>query len=514
MYNSTRLVAALAAVLLAGALAAPSAAQQLPPVRTQFSNVDKATCGPGSNPESGLQGQIPRGLREEGFKGFSCNLELLSQYQGEGATFVGAWSGNCFYMSTLSGPNSERPGVAVVDITNPTDARYVRSLDTPGMLLTHESLKSANGLLAGTQGAGYDARYSGQWFDVYDVSQDCTNPVLKASVNLGPLAAGHEGAFAPDGRTYYSTPLRSPDPFIGFIAIDTSEPERPNVITMWHLPVDNPAARLHGLGISHDGNLGYLIQLSLVPNADNGLLIVDLSQIQARVPDPQVSVISALYWRDGNAGQMAEEFSMGGRTYVVAVDETGSGSFLPDPGAANVTPGAAGVYAGLAGWPIACDGNPAFGYGRIIDVTDPRVPTVVSKLRTEVQDPANCPKIIGDVKPSAGISFGYSSHYCSVDAPANATAIACGYFEEGIRVFDVRDPYSPREIAYFNPPANPANVAAAGKGSRSNDPSADWASAPVRFFHRQSDDTWELWTQTHQNGVQILRFTNGVYPLT
>ncbi|MCA1644850.1 MAG: hypothetical protein LC797_05040 [Chloroflexi bacterium] len=435
----------------------------------------------------------------------------MSQYQGEGATFVGAWSGDCFYMSTLSGPNSEHPGVAVVDISHPRDARYVKSLDTPGMLITHESLKSANGLLAGTQGAGYDVRFNGQWFDIYDVSKDCTQPVLKSSINLGPLAAGHEGAFAPDGKTYYSTPLRSPDPFMGFIAIDTSKPETPNVITMWHLPVDNPSSRLHGLGISHDGNLGYLIVLSLTPNADNGLMIVDLSQIQARVPNPQVNVISTLYWRDGNAGQMAEEFFINGRTYVVAVDEAGSGSFKADPGAADIVPGAAGVYSGVAGWPITCDGFPAFAYGRIIDVTEPRVPTVISKLRTEVQDPANCPKILNDAP--LGISFGYSAHYCSVDNPASATAIACGYFEEGVRVFDIRDLNSPKEIAYYNPPANGVNVQAAGKGSRSNDPTVDWASAPIRFYHRQDDDTWELWTQTHQNGVQVLKLTNGVYPL-
>jgi hypothetical protein len=527
MRRTRCLVCLLASVLLVAATALPSTAQEirpdLPPARTQFSNVDKATCGPGSSPETGLQGQVPKELRDAGFKGFRCNLELLSQYQGEGATYVGAWSGDCFYMSTASGPAASRPGVAVVDVSYPTDARYVASLETPGMLDTHEALKAANGLLAATQSPQTSVGRGGNWFDVYDVSQDCSTPILKASVSLGPLAAGHEGAFAPDGRTYYSTPLRSPDPFIGFIAIDTSEPERPSVITMWHLPVDNPAARLHGLGISHDGNLGYLIQLSLAPNADNGLMIVDLSQIQARVADPQVSVISTLYWRDGNAGQMAEEFFMDGRTYVVAVDEAGSGSFVADPGAGGVIAGAAGVYSGLANWPITCDGNPAFAYGRVIDVTDPQVPRVVSKLRLEAQDPANCPKIIGDARP--GTQFGYSSHYCSVDNPANATAIACGYFESGIRVFDIRDPHGPREIAYYNPPANPANslgfgvaqasgTAPAGmKGSRNNDPTADWASSPIRFYHRQVDDTWELWTQTHQNGVQILRFTNGVYPM-
>jgi hypothetical protein len=234
------------------------------------------------------------------------------------------------------------------------------------------------------------------------------------------------------------------------------------------------------------------------------------------VPNPQISVISTLFWKDGSTGQHAEEFRQGGRTYVVAVDEGGSGSFQADPSAANVVAGAAGVYGRGPIWPIACDGYAPFAYARIVDVTDPRVPTVISKLRTEVQDPANCPKIINDDPP--GHLFGYNAHYCSVDNPENATAIACGYFEQGVRVFGIGDPNNPKEIAYYNPPANPGNSDFAHKGSHAGfrepqGPTADWASSWSRFYHRESDDTWELWIQTQQNGAQILRFTNGVYPL-
>jgi hypothetical protein len=520
MHMTPRLGAVLVSVLtLLGSGAVPSTAQELPPdlppVRTQFGYADKATCGLGDAPESGLQGQVPKELRAAGFKGFRCNLQLMSQYQGEGAEWVGSWWGNCFYMSTASGPGADRPGVAVVDVSDPNNARYMKSLTTPGMLTTWESLKSANGLLAGTQTGSYDPRLGGKWFDIYDVSQDCTDPILKSSVELGPLASGHEGNFAPDGRTYYATPLASPEPYVGFLAVDVSEPEQPRVIATWDVPSEFPRAKIHGLGVSRDGNIGYLTLLGNASSGDNGVIIVDLSQIQARVPNPQVSVISTLYWRDGSSGQMAEEFQLDGRTYIVDVDENGFGNFKPEPSLGQ------GISAFIRGWPVVCDGFPKFGYARIIDVTYPRVPTEVSKLRTEVQDPRNCPKLIDDTSPM--VNFGYSAHYCTVDNPAEATAIACGFFEQGIRVFDIRDPYSPKEIAYYNPPANPANSVGLGvsvtavtpalKGSRNNDPTADWASSAVHFYHRMADDSWELWTQTQQNGVQILKFTNGVYPL-
>jgi hypothetical protein len=68
----------------------------------------------------------------------------------------------------------------------------------------------------------------------------------------------------------------------------------------------------------------------------------------------------------------------------------------------------------------------------------------------ETHDPANCSKVLPDL---AGLStFTYGSHYCSVDNRHNATTLACGYFNSGIRVFDIRDPLRPKEIAYFNPP--------------------------------------------------------------
>ena len=52
------------------------------PYVASFPDSTLANCGPGSVPETGLQGQVPQALRNSGFKGFSCNTQLLSQYAG------------------------------------------------------------------------------------------------------------------------------------------------------------------------------------------------------------------------------------------------------------------------------------------------------------------------------------------------------------------------------------------------------------------------------------------------
>jgi hypothetical protein len=49
--------------------------------------VPKAKCGPGDRPETALQGQVPAALRAAGFKGFSCNLELIGQSRGDGGNW-------------------------------------------------------------------------------------------------------------------------------------------------------------------------------------------------------------------------------------------------------------------------------------------------------------------------------------------------------------------------------------------------------------------------------------------
>src|SRR5204862_1400674 len=133
-----------------------------------------------------------------------------------------------------------------------------------------------------------------------------------------------------------------------------------------------------------------------------------------------------------------------------------------------------------------------------------RNPRVISKVMLETHDPANCAKVLPELQGLAG--FLYGSHYCSVDNIHKATTLACGYFNSGIRVFDIRDPIRPREIAYYNPPATTNPVISNGSThapQRAIQPGGpDWCSAQVHLDAEQGT----LWTSCQDNGLLSLKF--------
>jgi hypothetical protein len=409
--------------------------------------------------------------------------------------------------------------VPVIDVTNPRNPITMGFLQTTSMLDPWESLKVNErrellGADEGTNGGGTTfGPGGGPYVDIYDLSQDCRYPQLLASSPVGTgtdrgfvhPVIGHEGTWAPDGMTYYGGDLNTPNPPSvvssgQYYAVDTSDPRRPKLITAWTTGV--AGANVHGMSISADGKRGYFVSLATgggpagltdptVP-ANNGLLIYDISQIQERVPHPQVKLISQLFWKDGSIAQHTIPITINGKPHLIFVDEGGSG------GVSSAPQEAAACAAGLPPFPMA----------RIIDISDETHPRIVSRLGLQTHDPKNCAEVLPDI---VGLSiFTYGSHYCSVDDKHNATTLACGYFNSGIRVFDIRRPTQPREIAYFNPPgttvASPGSNHAGIGQWRAGGP--DWCNAQVHMNARNGT----LWSTCQDNGLLMLKFSNGVWP--
>ncbi|HUS24261.1 MAG TPA: hypothetical protein VM369_04885 [Candidatus Binatia bacterium] len=425
----------------------------------------RAVCGAGSREETGLQGQVPKADRDSGrsLEGYWCNLERVGQYEGQGASWQFAWYDDCGYYDQKA-PNDllEVPGTVVVDGSDPAQPVATGHLQTAAMMDPWESLKTSGrrGLLAAyesTGGAG------GPGFSIHDVAADCRQPKLLADVQF-PGTYGHEGAMAPDGMTYYgsgSASSAATPPNIAVNAVDISDPSKPQLLLNWDTAHGNATAT-HGLSISEDGTRAYLASVGT-----NGLVIADFSQIQARTPNPAVTLLGAVSWSDGAINQHTVPFTSRGKPYVLFVDEGG------------------------------------FGAARIIDVGNELAPSIVSKLKLEIHLPQNAAEAAAD--GAAGI-IQYDGHYCSVDRTVDPTAVACGYAWSGVRVFDIRDVAHPKEIAYYIPPAKTEDRAGSQTAAADR---ADKCTAQVRFVAERG----ELWTTCQNNGFLVLRFTNGVWPV-
>ena len=455
-------------------------------------NVPKAGCGPNDRVESGLQGQTTQAERDTGASaiGFNCNLELVGQFQGEGSkSWHLAWFDDCAYYGTNNNPLQQHAGTVVVDGSDPRKPQASAYLDTPAMLDPHESLKEHEGrkLLAGVENTSFTIpEPSAMGFAIYDLSADCRQPVLKSSVYV-PDAMGHAGNFAPDGLTYYVSHTLER----GLTVIDVADPAQPKVLGM----IDQ---LVHDLSLSADGTRAYIAQIGRFPprfpalTGPNGLVIMDVSDFQFRRPNPRATVISKLYWEDGGGAQQTLPVTFHGRRHLIFTDEGGSD--------------------GVGGRPGACaQGLPPHGFARIIDISDELNPRVVSKLMLEVHDPANCPAILGDpATPSASLS--YSAHYCNVDKIHNPKLLACTYQEAGLRVFDIRDPSNPREIAYYKPPAQrTAFLPGSRLWAPERDRTVEHTASRVRFRKYKGDT--QIWFAGADNGFQIVRFTKPMHEL-
>ncbi len=436
--------------------------------------VARADCGPGSVPETDLQGRVSLEDRMSGRsqQGYSCNLELVGQHQGKGASWQMAWYEDCAYYGTAF-PGAA--GVQVIDGSDPTNPVNSAALMTPAMLDPWESLKvnEKRGLLGADAGWNIGGPV---YFDIYDLTADCGQPQLLSSTpTQAPI--GHEGEWAPDGKTYYVGLVHS--------AIDTSNTVMPKPIIQTQTQGSG-----HGLSVRADGNRMYGVGAS----CGNGLVIFDTTAVQAREPDPAMPVVGEVCWEDGSTAQHTIPVYYDGKPYIVFVDEGGVGGLRGPAGAA-----------------------------RIIDISDETQPRVISKLKLEIQMPEHAEIQMSDTHGN-GI-FGYQAHYCGVDRFDNPTALACGYFQSGIRVFDIRNPHEPREIAYYNPPAQVGRNAELTSSEHANgilergmgfgdsgsldvNLTTDWCTAQVRLIPERG----ELWTTCQDNGFMVLRFTNGVWP--
>jgi hypothetical protein len=459
--------------------------------------VPKAECGPADHTESGLQGQTTSSERASGDsqRGYSCNLELVGQFRGEGAFSQDgpAYFRHCAYMATENDPRQAHPGIVVIDVSDPGHPQPTAYLDeTAAGRNPHENNKvnEARGLLGLAQSNGPN-------FAVYDLNEDCAHPELTSTFDV-PSSSGHMGGWAEDGKTYYiGQSFRGVNGILPII--DVTDPFNAKWLLNWTFTGDG---RPHDLSTNTSGTRMYSGQpgnFGVAPNnssfGPDGLVILDMSDIQFRRPNPQIRIVSRLFWNDqGQAEQMLPFFSHG-RSYLISTDESGG-------------------QGGVGGLAAACArGASAYGYSNVIDITDETNPRIVSKIMLEIHDPKNCASFLKEPPEVGGGILDYSTERCAIDRPINPRMAACGSRGTGTRVYDIRDPLHPAEIAYWKGPApRMAFLPGSGSWSPGVDRTVEKQAGLARFVEGRAADgkghELNIWIVGDGNGFQVLRFTD------
>ena len=327
-------VFALLASLVGCAIAADVALGHPPPTRQEVTPLPamralepplKATpgaeCGPGSLPETGVQGRVSREdhLSGRAAQGYTCNAELVGSYEKPTNTgtvggfkverYVDAAGHECaYYDTTLLFPSNlfdVEDGVNVLDMTDPRAPVLTERLVTPAMLSPHESLvrqRAARPARRGVREPGDQRRHRRRLRHLRGLSPSRAQVLVP-----GRGLSGTRAEWRRTGSTFYSA---SPGTQT-LVAVDITNPSAP--VPLWIGPYDS-----HGLSITDDGNRAY------VAGVDSGLIILDTSEIQARVPDPTVREVARLTWESMSIPQNAIPITVDGHAYLVEIDEFGA----------------------------------------------------------------------------------------------------------------------------------------------------------------------------------------------
>lgn len=445
-------------------------------------------CGPGAILETGVQGQVPKADQDSGRskQGYRCNLRLVGKndVQDRGANFQLGWYKNCAYVGIVGnqpsqGPASPPPhpleGVAVVDVSNPKSPKLVRILQSPVGRTQHEAVEvnERRGMLV-VQIGGLAA----QWIEIYDASQDCRNPQFKGRFDAGGPRY-HGQRISRDGMTVYASDAFDISGGPVLDVIDVSDMTQPKLLKRWDPGEETPPDRhgIHDLDLSADGKRAYLgaapasATIGTIvagPPSNQGqpsMVTLDTTDIQERKPNPDLKVVSSISLP--NFGHTIQHARIGGKPYVFSSGEA----------------------------PVTGADNCPWAWGHVLDMSDEKKPREVSEIKLEVNEIENCPDVGQD-------DAGYSIHYIGVDDEKNTTKVFYTYYTGGLRVFDVRDPANPKEIAYYHPPPLESTVFQAATpftGDRQT-PGWDSATSDVRYL----PETGQIWMVSIANGFQVL----------
>jgi hypothetical protein len=444
--------------------------------------------------EPALQGQVPKADQDSGrsTRPYMKNVRLVGQQdiQNRGENGNLGWIGDCAYVAAYFGGHDPLMGMAVIDASNPKNPELVKLMPgTPGTRESQVEAHEGRGIVIVMPFRHPKTPYGDPpgptQLQIYDASADCKNPVRVGTYEFDYTT--HEHRISADGKTVYAT-INSPGlPEPGGLkkgpavaAIDITELSKPTLIATWDQSDEpgRPKGAMHDLDVNDEGTrlYGATRDGSIDGVKHQGFSILDTTEVQQRKPNAKMRRISSFNWGPpenfGNSHSI-EYLTIKGRQYVIALDET--------MGANAVAP---------------------WGWGRILDVTEEKYPLQISTITIEAAED----RFASQTNPDKAY---YGAHYSGVDDRKNASLAFFSWYSSGLRVWDIRDPYLPREIAYYIPGAR-TNTKLAVSDSYPNN-KVDY----VYSFIRYRPESGHIWFTSLFNGFMIAELVdNPLRPAT
>ncbi|HVU72743.1 MAG TPA: hypothetical protein VHE83_07265 [Mycobacteriales bacterium] len=471
-------------------------------------------CGRDDLPEGAISGDIPKADQDSGRaqKGYNCGLALVGHTQlttdVHGNTRAAgnanmAWASHCAYIAGSAGvsvapQSAPKPpanaGVAIVSVTPAGKPTFIGTLRNPGALATAETINavttpSGRSILVVGQ-YGNDVVSQPKPMDVYDVTR-CDHPkhIANPQYPNDPTKATyywpgniHNLTLSRDGRYVFGTiPLQAAD--ISPLFQKKPQPARyvgnlekaiaalPSTVG----PVGDFSgvtapvrAQTHPENSSHEA----------WPSADGNTLYVGGSTAEFET----FTILDIKKWLLGQ-GPARVISQVSGRGHSV---RTGTIHGVP-----YVLHSEESVFGAAYGC-IPQEGAPFAGPAQpwLTDISDPAHPKTVSQMGLGINDPKNCAEQL-QAKENDSV------HYHDVDNPNDTTFVMASMWNAGLRVFDVRNPNHPTEVAYFNP----------GDVDPTSAVKLDQAWGHVRFLPKLG----QIWFETEWGGFYVVRIEGQVW---
>jgi hypothetical protein len=524
-----RLRAALAAgVALSGVLVTQARAWDNSPLAPGAVVRHNYHCGLHDRPEPGLQGQVPKADQLSGAakKGYNCGLELVGftplaklanrHDSRPNANANMSWAGRCAYVSgstanlfnlpvvSKAATKGVRggPGVAVVDVHHPAHPKMVRILRMPGATATAETINAITRpdgtaiLVVGMYGndpISYPKPMDIYTYDTHD--PNCAHlhhiPNPKSPKTLATYYwpnNTHNFTITPDGNYVYATiPIQAIDlrgvwrhinspkaaTYLKYVGnLDNAIGGAPTGIGPLNDVVPQELQPIHPFIATENSHEAWATDDKTVyiggqtPIGDI-FTIVDVRDWLASDGKKRARVIGQYAGR----GHSIRGATINGHRYLLHSEE-------------SVFGGAYGCVPKLAN-PIAGAAQPF-----LTNIDDPKHPRTVAEMGLQINQPENCMTQLKDGEND-------SVHYHDVDSATNTHFVMASMWNAGIRVFDVRKPALPTEVAYFN------SADVAGKGQPTL---LDQVWGHIRYDAARG----EIWFASQHAGFFVVRIEDQV----